>query len=123
MTDCGINSSDLFLNGDFKHGYANWSLEGDALVLDGVGYAYNGRLYQGLYLKQGSYTITVEALSSGTVFVENADTDEILLESKFRAGKGKSITIPLNLSTDGTYFIGIKGKRAKIKQIDLTSAD
>ena len=123
MTDCGINSSDLFLNGDFKHGYANWSLEGDALVLDGVGYAYNGRLYQGLYLKRGSYTITVEALSSGTVFVENADTDEILLESKFRAGKGKSITIPLNLATDGTYFIGIKGKRAKIKQIDLTSAD
>lgn len=119
MTDCGINSSDDFLNNDFAHGYANWSLEGDALVLDGVGYAYNGRLYQGLFLKQGSYAITVEALSTGTVFVEDADTDEMLLESKYRAGKGKSITIPLTIAKDGTYFVGIKGKKAKIKQIDL----
>ncbi len=120
MTDCGINSSDVFLNNDFKHGHANWSLEEDAQVLDGVGYAYNGRLYQGLYLKKGNYLITVQALASGNVFVENADTDEILLMNKYRAGKGKTVTIPLAIEKDGTYFIGIKGKRAAMNQIDLT---
>ena len=72
-----------------------------------------------MFLKQGSQAITVEALSTGTVFVEDADTDEMLLESKYRAGKGKSITIPLTIAKDGTYFVGIKGKKAKIKQIDL----
>lgn len=123
MTDCGINSSDVFLNNDFKHGYSNWSLEEDAQVIDGIGYACNGRLYQGLYLEKGNYAITVQALASGTVFVENADTDQILLKGKYRAGKGKTVTFSFTVTENGTYFIGIKGKKAAMKQIDLTSAN
>lgn len=119
MTDCGINSSDVFLNGNFEHGYANWSLEKDAQVAEGTGYSGSGRLYQGLYLKKGNYKITADLLSSGNVFVENADTDVVVLNSKYRAGKGKTIIVPFSITEDGTYFIGITGKKAAVKQIRI----
>ena len=70
ITDCRLHSASEIVNGDFSDGDSYWTMEGDAGVGAGFGYARNGgAIFEGLFLEYGDFVFTAEVSGKGTLFV------------------------------------------------------
>lgn len=122
VTDCGIRSSGKFRNADFALGHCYWTMEGTAGARDGYGYAEDGgSLYEGLYLRKGRHTFTADVHSTGELFVRRAGDGRTLKSVKFKARDWTPQTITVEVDADDTYYLGITGRDAKIRQAGLQS--
>lgn len=124
ITDCGLHSSETFRNGDFAHGHTYWTMEGDAGEQDGSGYARGeGRLYEGLYLKKGRHVFTADVRSKGELFVENATNGQTVESLTFDTDEWTPRRIVIDAVADDTYYLGIKGPDARIRNAVLDRPD
>lgn len=121
ITDCGIRSSSTFRNGDFAFGHTYWTMEGEAGEENGYGYArHGGRLYEGLYLPAGDYDFAAETMASGEMFVENAESGEPAGTAAIETETWAPQTLRVRIPESGTYFLGIRGADARIRNAVLT---
>lgn len=121
ITDCGIHSSETLLNGNFEHGYTNWTMKGNAGAESGYGFVKNGQLYEGLWLRKGTHTFSANMRGSGDMFIQDASTDKVIEKSKNMTNNWNSKSITVKVEKDGTYYLGIMGKDAQIKEAKLNS--
>lgn len=121
ITDCGIHSSEILLNGNFEHGYTNWTTKGNAGAGSGYGFVRNGLLYEGLWLKKGTHTFSVNMRGSGDLFIQDASTDKVIEKSKNVTDSWNSKSITVKIEKAGTYYLGIMGRDAQIKEAKLNS--
>ncbi len=119
ITDCGIHSSETFRNANFEHGHTNWTTEGQAGAESGYGFVKEGRLYEGLWLKKGTYTFSGNTKGCGELFVQDAAADKMIKKSKIRSNDWNSQSLTIKVEADGTFYLGIKGKDARIKEVQL----
>ena len=120
ITDCGIRSSSTFRNGDFAFGHSYWTMEGEAGEENGYGYARNGgRLYEGLYLIAGDYDFTAETMASGEMFVEDAESGAPVGAAAIGTETWAPQTLRVRIPEDGTYYLGIRGTDARIRNVGL----
>ena len=111
VTDCGLHSSSHLVNGDFSKGHSFWTLEGKADAAEGTGYASGGSaIWQGLYLKPGSYTFTAEVSGDGEIFTGDSMSGKVLKAEHFVTGEGewKKISFRFDLKAEGNYSVGLR---------------
>lgn len=125
ITDCGLHSAENFLNGDFERkkgkegwvsGLTNWSVSGNPEVgvteKDGghAGYiASAGRIFQGLYMKPGKHTFTMDVYlesGAGFVFVEAAGGE--LFRQELKAGEATKISYEFSNVTGFEIRLGVE---------------
>ena len=124
ISDCGIHSSDHFVNDSFKSGLANWTAQGVIEVNDGVAQIKGGDLYQGLYLAAGRYTLKMLIDGRCTAFVEAAPlpTDElptIRIRHQVDHAGAKEVTFTVDIPQEGTYFVGIRGADVRLHSAQI----
>ena len=99
-------------------------MEGDAGEQDGSGYARGeGRLYEGLYLKKGRHVFTADVRSKGELFVENATNGQTVESLAFDTDEWAPRRIVIDVVADDTYYLGIKGPDARIRNAVLDRPD
>ena len=129
ITDCGIPSSNTFLNGDFSQNGANWSHAGTAGVENKAGYAENGgQLFEGLTLTPGKYKLNVTVNGTGSVFVRNAETGENITVMPFNISSNQQKVLPVIFQIEKAivYQLGICGEKeasASIFHADIQNND
>ncbi len=119
ITDCGICSSETFQNGNFEHGRANWTTEGNAGTSKGYGFVKRGRLFEGLWLKKGTQTFSANTKGCGELFIQDAGTNKVIEKLKIMTYEWMDKSISINVEKDGTYYLGIMGKGAQLKEAKL----
>ncbi len=119
ITDCGMLSSEAFQNGHFEHGHANWTIEGDAGTHDGYGFVKGGDLFEGLWLRNGTHTFSAKTKGRGKLFIQDAGTNKVIEKVKIMTDEWKDSSIRITVEKPGTYFLGIRGKDAQIKDAKI----
>lgn len=123
LTDCGIHSSSTFRNGDFSESHSYWTMEENAGVKDGYGYVQGGRLYEGLYLTAGHYVFRAEVKSTGTLFVESADTGDSVISEPFESDDWTPVSVSFDIPKTGTYYLGISGEQASVRKVEISEPE
>ncbi len=110
LTDCGLRGSSTFKNADFTDRLAYWSSCGDVSAEPGRVAVGRGFIYQGLYLKPGTYSITWSGDGDYIVpFVECADGSAL----------GLSENNEFVISDGNTYILGFHGEKAVLNSVAL----
>ena len=113
------NDVAMFQNANFEYGFTNWTIEGKAGAEKGYGYVKGGHLFEGLWLKKGSHTFTTETIGQGVLFVRDAAVNKIVARSKIRSINWCRKSLTIQVDADGTFYLGIMGKDARIKDARL----
>ena len=82
-----------------------------------------GRLYEGLYLKKGRHVFTADVRSKGELFVENATNGQTVESLTFDTDEWTPRRIVIDAVADDTYYLGIKGPDARIRNAVLDRPD
>lgn len=118
--DTGIHSADFFQNPDFADGHCYWTLEGDADVADGEGYARNGgRLMEGLYLAEGNIVMEATVKGTGRLLLIDTDTRKVLAEVPFNTDDFATLHLKALIPATADYLLGVEGQDAKVKSCRL----
>lgn len=104
LTDCGLKGSSTFKNADFVDRTAYWTFEGIVEAEPGKIHLRNGKIYQGLYLEPGAYTITWTGDGDITPFADKVDIDP----------KGH-----FAITEAATVIVGVKGRDINLTSINL----
>lgn len=124
LNDCGIKSSDKFVNADFAQGNSYWTMQGDANAVKGYGYANNGgTIWEGLYLAKGTYTFTAETDGNGSLQVCDLNTGKQVADQAFANSGWGSAAVTFTIDADGDYSLGLKGgTSAKMRNCQVAKA-
>lgn len=108
ITDCGLHSADSFVNANFALGHSYWTMEGKADAAVGYGYASDGgSIYEGLYLQPDAYVFTAEVCGSGSLFVKDLLSGEILYEKSFEAAPAAWEMVTLRFEVPAAADLGL----------------
>lgn len=112
ITDCGIRGSSTIRNGDFTDRLAYWTARGPVHAESGsiTIPATKTWLYQGLYLEPGTYRVRLD--SNGLIRPFTSDATEPWRNLSDRSGTFVIVSA-------GTYLVGITGRDATLRSIDL----
>lgn len=126
ISDCGINSSSDFENGDFTlGGLANWTAMRNASdeSVKTVIYANKEKgcidcfefgdvsLCEGLYLTCGEYIFDFELMTGvggALMFAKNMENDEEIFNFHVESVAPKMFSCVINVERDGNYYVGVK---------------
>ena len=110
-----------------KEGYRKLGFLGGmavpAVIRFGYGYVQGGRLYEGLYLTAGHYVFRAEVKSTGTLFVESADTGDSVISEPFESDDWTPVSVSFDIPKTGTYYLGISGERAFVRRVEISEPE
>ncbi len=122
--DCGIPSSSVILNGNFKDGRCYWSRRGNVnITRSGAEIKAGQFLFQGLTLKKGKYALTVKASGSGEIKAVNSENSATVASCEFAGSETKQTVLEFTIENDGDYMLGVEGGNAKVVSAELKKAD
>ena len=127
VTDCGLHGTDTFLNENFLHRSAYWTMEGNAGAEVGFATAAaGGSVWQGLYLKKGTYVFFAEVCGDGRLFASDIleGTDVGVKEFSVGGNDWESVLLQVRVPADGDYGFGVRaGKEVKVRRCKLFQED
>lgn len=123
IDDCGIHSSSVFKNADFKDGSSYWTMQGESGVENKCGYAKNGGfLFEGLYLKKGDYKFTAEVRGTGSVETIVSLTGKEIAKKQFTGNDWKKVTVNFTVTDDSDCQLGVRGNDANVRNCTIEAA-
>lgn len=111
LTDCGLTGSTVFKNNDFSDRTAYWTIEGKSeTAAPGEVTLEDARIYQGLYLEPGRYTLTM----NGKGKLKPCVTD--MYHKPIKVNRHSSFMV----KEPTTCLVGAKGTNATLNSLTIT---
>lgn len=111
LTDCGLTGSAVFKNNDFSDRTAYWTIEGKSeAAAPGEITLEDARIYQGLYLEPGRYTLTM----NGKGKLKPCVTD--MYHKPIKVDRHGSFMV----KEPSTCLVGAKGRNATLNSLTIT---
>ncbi len=111
LTDCGLTGSTVFKNNDFSNRTAYWTIEGkSATAAPGEITLEDARIYQGLYLEPGRYTLTM----NGKGKFKPCVTD--MYHKPIKVDRHGSFMV----KEPSTCLVGVIGRNATLNSLTIT---
>lgn len=79
------------------------------------------RLYEGVYLKKGSYCLKarIKAMDGARAFLQVTDQKDILVkQTEYSSSTESEVTLEFNIENDGNYRLGVKGTTSGYVMMD-----